>query len=481
MMLELWVASAFAWACGDSLLWSAELVLEGDVLSLPSHDDPLRARFLLRPTEVYWGEAPGDIVVGLFVYGVGDMGEVQPGTHLALVLSHREASGDYLGGGCGTYFRRFTDPRTGQHLVIGEEGQRRGEWAPMIQTLAHAARFPDGPVSWTLAQGWRVERVHAPQDLDGDGKLDLVVEVLGEGTRQSLLLLGPLVRRWALPREADLALPHTVAGIGDFTGDGQLDLQVLVVPAEGPVRSAVVPGPLRRGVAPQLGPERPGRVESDYDGDGRPDYVEISHDAELARVWTGPEPTWGQGRPTVTFDLRGVSLPVPMDTDGDGRPELWGRGAVDRVYRGRLRGRVDLASQPEALRPWPVGDVDGDGVHDWRAGVYGALFAGPWSLDPDARRELFHAEGMGWLRSLGMDLTGDGRPELVRGPAPYGVVAGGRDPALSALRLLSGPLLAAWVEEGLGWALVRAEQGLELLPLGPATAVAGPTAPAPPP
>jgi hypothetical protein len=495
-MLGAWLASAHA-SCGELDYRQADVILEGDVLALLPHED-LKVRFLVRPTAVYRGEVSGDIEVGALYFVEPDLHLIQPNVHVVLALTHHEPSGSYIPLGCGGILRRSTDPQTGREIAMGQGGRPVRvmtcadgipgwpvqDWASAMSALSRCLKVPVAPVRWTLAAGWRVQRVHPAQDLDGDGLPDLMIELWGERERQAVVVLGPLGRPRALPDEADLTLEHFVQGVGDFTGDGHVDLQVLLVRGEAPPRYAVISGPLARGGPLQLGTERPGGVKRDYDGDGRPDYVEISAESAFARVWTGLEPTWGQGAPTVTFvdsatpEPRGVSLPIPMDIDGDGVPELWWRGAAERVYRGRLRGKIDLARQPEAVLPWPVGDIDGDGVQDWREGVDGPLVAGPWSMDPGApRRGLFRAQGVGWLGAVGMDLTGDGIAEIVRGPEPFTLIAGGSGPYAEALIRLSAPPLASWVEDGVGWVLVRADPGWELVPLGAATPL--PTSPGP--
>lgn len=346
-------------------------------------------------------------------------------------------------------------------------------------------------VPWTLAPGWSPQRVLPPVDIDADGDSDLVLDVLGDdGARWSLVLLGPLGRPRELPNGADLSILGHVNGIGDFTGDGALDLQVMEPPvADAHVRSAVRPGPVRAGTAPETLPFRKGQVGGDYDGDGRPDYVEIAFGVRFARIWTGLEPTWGVAQPTMTLTdpahptPEGVTLPYPLDSDGDRIRELWwqtvlsGPGQEVHAYEGPLRGSIDLVSAPrQPAVIWSVGDVDGDGVVDWREGNDGPIVAGPYPRHAGvARREL---RGRGLYRgALGLDLDGDGIGELIesdRRAGTYTLAPGGPVPK-DTRWTPPGVVAAAWVEDGIGRVIVPTDGGYVVRSLGPATAV--PTAP----
>jgi hypothetical protein len=242
-------------------------------------------------------------------------------------------------------------------------------------------------------------------DLDDDGHADVLVRGLftldgGFGGEQRIIwggAEGP-VGATDLPAGTEPA-----AGVGDFDGDGALDLLTLAATGGESQPAAVLHGPLARDTGePRAASETDvgyagwasitDVVVGDFDGDGRDDLVtRATYDEEDTRLEEdvpdgvldatfyrgtpeGLEP--GGAVPGITASRPGLgdgAIPLAAgDFDGDGHDDLFagrdeGPGSV--VVHGSAEG----PGQGRAVAEWEdwhaqlttaVGDVNGDGVDD---------------------------------------------------------------------------------------------------------------------
>jgi hypothetical protein len=148
---------------------------------------------------------------------------------------------------------------------------------------------------------------------------------------------------------------------------------------------------------------------ADVNGDGRPDVIVLSTDAN--RVDWYENPGWRR-RPVATTD-RNIDL-APLDLDGDGRPEL-------ALASGFYFAEGNRGGQIQWLKPGPNRDE-------------------PWQIHPIAVDPVVHR--LRWA-----DLDGDGRRELVHapifGPGSKGL-ADVKPSHLWAFRLPPNPEAGAW-------------------------------------
>jgi len=212
-------------------------------------------------------------------------------------------------------------------------------------------------------------------DLDADG-LDEAA-VTRERVDAVLVLtpdaMGRLVERQridGLDDPADL-------GRGDFDGDGDLDVAVLlgrgtpaarVLVLENDGAGVLSPGPS----APDPNLDRLVDVE-DWTGDGARDLLSQSG---IALRFAAGDGASGFGTPREVARVRVVRGPKSGDIDGDGHRDLVDFDTTRvLIYRGDGRGgfAVPIASGPSASVPLALADVNGDGRLDAAHGG-GSLF-----------------------------------------------------------------------------------------------------------
>jgi hypothetical protein len=134
---------------------------------------------------------------------------------------------------------------------------------------------------------------------------------------------------------------------------------------------------------------------ADINGDGRPDVIALSTDAN--RVDWYENPTWKR-RPVARVE-RPIDLAV-HDLDGDGKPEI--ALASGFYFNDANRGGQIQWLKPRALTPGPSPKGRGEVLVDSR-------FDEPWEIHPIAVDPVTHR--LRWA-----DLDGDGKKELVHAP-----------------------------------------------------------------
>lgn len=297
-----------------------------------------------------------------------------------------------------------------------------------------APSVPQEPAFVWTAGDLVITNVSRIPDVDGDGTVDLLVDVRGHRWVQSALVVtGPLLADLVLPEQAAASI-RGGAQFGDANGDGLAD----AITGDPP---RLILGPLAGLLDPETTglplPVRGGIV--DIDGDGRVDF-ELREDEPLAEsVWTEWE-TWGIGEPSLRvrppcgdwryiYDGGWLGLQSHPDLDGDGVGEVW-LGGKYGPYDASLRcsgitfpqghrGTYDPSVAADAASEVPpflaVGDQTGDGIDDVLVGPDKVL-AGPvrfvdGAVDGDVA--FVHADAFHRVVRAPFDLDGDGIGEWV--------------------------------------------------------------------
>lgn len=239
-------------------------------------------------------------------------------------------------------------------------------------------------------------------DLDGDGKMDLVVGQFGyiEGEIRWMQNLGD----WKFQSHVLLREPGTIhTPVADFDGDGKLDFAALVSQDSeaihlftnsggGELRDVI----LWKSENPNWGSS--GLEVCDLNRDGRPDLIYTNGDGFDGQIslppWHGLQ--WLENRADHGFiyhricDYPGCYSPVVADLDGDGNPDIVAVSAFNNWHdpkavsmmawlndgSGQFKA-TPLAYTPTHLLAVAVGDLDGDGKPEIVTG--GFHIYPPWS------------------------------------------------------------------------------------------------------
>ena len=246
----------------------------------------------------------------------------------------------------------------------------------------------------------RVSDVQAG-DITGDDQLDLVVSVFGYARGQILWLenLGDLRFR----EHELLSAPGTIhVPLADYDGDGDLDIAAIVSQDEEELWCFENLGngefrPRRIWFTPNFDLGSAGLVQSDLDGDGRPDLILPVGD-NLEDLHSYPQPyhgcLWFRNRGDWQFEVQriarfgGTYAAAVGDIDGDGHLDVtlvsmfndWDRHGHASVVWLQNDGRQNFRTwqiddRPTHLVTVACGDVDGDGRADIVAG--GLHLTGP--------------------------------------------------------------------------------------------------------
>jgi len=205
-------------------------------------------------------------------------------------------------------------------------------------------------------------------DFNGDGKLDLAV--VDEGGCKVWILLGDGTGNFTLASTPSVGLEPTSVAVGDFNGDGKLDLAVAnagdntvsVLLGDGT-------GNFTLASSPAVGSGPYSVAVGDFNGDGKLDLAVANWDSNTVSILLGD----GTGNFSLASSPATGSLPAYVavgDFNGDGKLDLavanyWGNTVS--ILLGDGEGNFTLVSSPavgDEPRSLAVGDFNGDGKLD---------------------------------------------------------------------------------------------------------------------
>jgi FG-GAP-like repeat/Abnormal spindle-like microcephaly-assoc'd, ASPM-SPD-2-Hydin len=212
-------------------------------------------------------------------------------------------------------------------------------------------------------------------DFNGDGKLDLAVVNNIDGTASILLGNGDGTFTPAAGSPVAVGSQPTSLAVGDFNGDGKLDLAV-VIECDGCQTGNVAiflgngDGTFSTGSTTSVGDVPESMVVGDFNGDGKLDLAVANWQTNNLTILLGNgDGTFSTGS-TPAVGVNPVSLAVG-DFNGDGRLDLAvaNQGGSNSILLGNGDGTfTQAAGSPLAVNGSPrsvvVGDFNGDGKLD---------------------------------------------------------------------------------------------------------------------
>jgi FG-GAP-like repeat/Divergent InlB B-repeat domain len=256
-------------------------------------------------------------------------------------------------------------------------------------------------------------------DFNGDGKADLITYDPDVGYR--VVLMNGVTPTGSAP--LPLTGAESVVAVADFDGDGKSDLLVQARVADGtPVGNALVTMNGTQGVYRYLSNvprDYAAAYVADLNGDGTPDVI-YSHwltgEVAVALVRNG------DAEPAVPVNIGGSGWYITHvgDLDGDGKADLIVKNRIDgRVALYLMNGTAIKASATiiaanSGWRVTHVGDFDGDGRSDLllehaQGRTYMMLMDGLHTASAGP----ISPSGSGWSVKQLADFNGDGKMDLV--------------------------------------------------------------------
>jgi hypothetical protein len=303
-----------------------------------------------------------------------------------------------------------------------------------------------------LALGTGAENAMAVADLNGDGKLDIVLldrDVNQVVILQNIATPGSLgTNSFAAPVRLSVGTDPRGLAVWDLDGDGKLDIAVANWgdSTVSILRNLGLPGSIgtnsfASAAVFETGPQPQSLAIADLDGDGLPDIVTVNNNYGTNQSVSLLRNTSSVGAVSLAahVDLAGLATSYGLaigDLDGDGKPDLavssFDYGQSVSVYRntstpGTLTTNSFASPADFSVGGWgnavAIGDLDGDGKPDLAVVTqlpdHLSLFrnvssAGCLTTNSFAPRVDYPT---GWNPNgiaIG-DLDGDGRPDITFG------------------------------------------------------------------
>lgn len=280
----------------------------------------------------------------------------------------------------------------------------------------------------------------AIDDLDGDGKLDLAVVNHGGGDVSIFHNISSAAGSINFAARINFttgSTPRSVA-IDDLDKDGKPDL-VIANYGEGVNTISVLrntsTGPGSISFAPKIdftAGTRPAAVAiEDLDGDGKPDIAVVSQNSATLSIFLNTSSGAGNISlaPKTDFSTNPNPIKVSIgDLDGDGKPDIAIAGSLGsnvNVFRNTTSstGNVSFAARIElsaGLLPWSVsiGDINGDGKPDLSAPNVSSGFVTVFQNGSTGIGNLDFATNFNFTTRENSqtcsitDFDGDGKPDL---------------------------------------------------------------------
>ena len=284
-------------------------------------------------------------------------------------------------------------------------------------------------------------------DLDGDGRLDLLVCSYGIVSIYQNISTNGTVTAASFAPAVDLTLPTGLDAltVADVDGDGKLDIVLLnrLLSQVMVLKNLSTPGPITTNsfAAPvtfSTGSDPRGLAVRDLDGDGKPELVVGNWGENTVYVFRniGQSGSINSGSfaPAVIFPTganpQGLAV---ADLDGDGQPDVitannnYGTDKSVSILRNTssvgnisLAPHEDLAGLPTSYG-LAVGDLDGDGkpdlaVSSFDSGQAVSVYRNtstPGDLNTNSFAPHVDFDAGGWGNGVAIgDLDGDGKPDL---------------------------------------------------------------------
>ena len=331
-------------------------------------------------------------------------------------------------------------------LIVANEGDAIANVSVLLNTTAPGAATPSFAARWSFLAGTNPYWVTAV-DVNGDGKPDLVVANYGESAVSVLLnntAPGASTPSFAVQQTFQTGSGPVSVAATDVNGDGKLDLVVadFFDNEISVLLNTTAPGAATPTFAGQqilaAGSEPRSVIAADVNGDGKPDLIAANDGDSTVSVLlnaTAPGATALIFAAQQTFATGNAgSAPfslVAVDVNGDGKSDLiaanYASNAVSVLLNTTMPGAMTAGFATQhafatGIAPKSVvtADVDGDGKPDLIAANAGATTVSvllnttaPGATTPGFAAQQTYFAGGDALAVVATDVNGDGRPDLI--------------------------------------------------------------------